>query len=227
MSVKKIVKKAINRLGYDIAPKKPNLLAAVENLPHVETIIDVGVGYGTNFLYKAFPEAYLLLVEPVESSAGYINDLLQKRPGKWIKAAAGKEAGQLTFLLNKSDIKKSSFFERTSLTKLNHDIEECVVDVTTLDDIVAAHAPQKPFGVKIDTEGYELEVLKGASETLKSAAFVITECSVKERFVGSYRFEELIGMMADYGFSVEYILSANSDQNGIVRMLDIAFVRKG
>ena len=60
--------------------------------------------------------------------------------------------------------------------------------------------------------------------TLEQSLFVITETSVQARFVGSYRFEELLVAMTERGFRVANILSAEPDGAGLVRSLDLLFV---
>ena len=62
------------------------------------------------------------------------------------------------------------------------------------------------------------------TKTLENSLFVVAEVSVQPRFVGSYRFEELIRAMQDHGFQVHNILSSEPDGNRIVRSLDVLFV---
>jgi hypothetical protein len=46
--------------------------------------------------------------------------------------------------------------------------------------------------LKIDAEGSQLEVIRGATETLSQTSFIIAEVSVSPRFPGSYRFAEFL-----------------------------------
>lgn len=57
------------------------------------TIIDVGVGQGTPDLYNAFPQAYLVLVEPLAEFNGAVDAILKARRGEKLAAALGA-AGQ-------------------------------------------------------------------------------------------------------------------------------------
>jgi hypothetical protein len=74
--------------------------------------------------------------------------------------------------------------------------------VAPLDELLGEIDAKGPFGIKIDTEGFELEVLKGARAVLSETAFVFAEVNLTERFEGSYRPSELIGFLADHGFEL-------------------------
>ncbi len=76
--------------------------------------------------------------------------------------------------------------------------------------------------MKIDTEGFELEVIKGATKTLKKTEFVIAEVSAKRRFQGSYRFSELIAALGKQGFEpLDFLSPLRPDKEGC----DILFAR--
>lgn len=74
------------------------------------------------------------------------------------------------------------------------------VPITTLDTLLNKYKFQPPFGLKIDTEGFELEVIRGASHFLQNTEFVITEVSYNKRFEESYRFPEFAEKMRKAGF---------------------------
>ena len=58
-----------------------------------QTIIDVGVAHGTPQLYAAFPDAQLILVEPLSEYFEGIARLLDRRRGVHIPAAAWSSQG--------------------------------------------------------------------------------------------------------------------------------------
>jgi hypothetical protein len=62
------------------------------------------------------------------------------------------------------------------------------------------HNLQPPFGLKIDTEGFELEVIEGAPKFLRKTQFVIAEVSISKRFVEGYSFSEFTEVMIRNGF---------------------------
>src|SRR5438105_491076 len=57
-------------------------------------VIDVGVAAGTPELYRAFPAARLLLIEPLEEWQATLEQALAKRHAEVVTAAAGAEAGE-------------------------------------------------------------------------------------------------------------------------------------
>jgi FkbM family methyltransferase len=188
------------------------------------TVIDVGCGYGTDELYNAFPSAYLMLVDPLSEYKSHMESILRTREGKSEIIALGEQSGDLTLNVDLDRPVLSSAFSRTPLTRREgHCFEQRQVPVKTMDELVAEHNLLPPFGIKIDTEGFELSVIKGAAKTLGKSVFVIVEASIQERFYGSYGLLELLNTMATYGFKVSNILEAPADGNGLVRFMDLLF----
>ena len=64
-------------------------------------------------------------------------------------------------------------------------------------------------GIKIDTEGYELEVILGAQNTLKKAKFVMAEVRHNhESFQGCYKLHEFMEAMRQNSFQLSLIFTA-------------------
>jgi FkbM family methyltransferase len=58
---------------------------------------------------------------------------------------------------------------------------------------------RRPY-LKVDTQGYELEVLRGATATLDAIAFVEAELSLVSTYDGGPLFAEVVGFLAGHGF---------------------------
>lgn len=83
-----------------------------------------------------------------------------------------------------------------------------------------------PLLVKLDVQGYELEVLAGASETMKRTEVILSEVSLLEYNEGEPLIHEVIGWMAERGFLPYDIcggLRRSSDQ--ALFQTDMIFVR--
>jgi FkbM family methyltransferase len=198
----------------------------ISKLGAPRTVIDVGVGTGTPELYKAFPDAELVLVEPVAECEPALRAICERRRSKcrYVIAAVGAKKEKRLMRVVPTLLEHSSFLSRTELTSVSSTVEERVVEITTLDHVVSELGLEEPFGLKLDTEGFELDVIRGAAELLKRTRFVIAEVSILKRFEESYSFEEFIAEMSQHGFEVFDILNvAKPDASG-TRYADIAFL---
>lgn len=199
---------------------------ALTQLPRVNTIIDVGVGYGTPELYDAFPDARLILVEPSPEFHETIHThILSQRYGALYPYAAGARSGTARLPLKGT---RTSLLKRTSLTGdgSNPTAEDtCDVQIERLDTILSDEPLAPPSLLKIDTEGYELEVLAGAPRILERVDYLLTEVSVMRRFEDSYEFLDLCRYIQDSGFRLAHILSTPRNTQGLVLFADMLFER--
>lgn len=165
-------------------------------------VIDAGVMHGTPWLYEAFPDARIYLVEPQRSMRGRLKHT-PKNP-VFVPRAIGAKPGRLTLSVDGS---KSSVLDRTELTK--GDIRETYdVEVITLDMLIGARDMQGPVGIKLDIEGFELEALRGLKRHVDKVGFLIAELSLLDRFEDSYRFEEFVSLAARKGLRMLCILNS-------------------
>ena len=74
--------------------------------------------------------------------------------------------------------------------------------------------------LKIDTEGYELEVLKGANDILKKVDYCIIE--VRLQNIDTYNSSELINYLYERNFKIHKILKVYYVKDGI-DFMDILF----
>ena len=167
------------------------------------TVFDVGVGRGTGELYRAFPKARMLLIEPLAEHRQALERVSGKYDCRIIDKAVGNRCGQAEIAVDTGDPHKSSFGRRTGRGATCGSLSARTVEMTTLDQILRENPDlDPPFLLKIDTEGHELEVVEGADELLQRTEVVIAEVSVAERFENGYRFEEFVASMSAHGFRV-------------------------
>lgn len=231
--MKELIRRAVRAVGYDITRWQPDRYERGFNSRHLATIakprtvFDVGVGNGSYPLYEAYPDAVFVLVEPVREYEPVVEQIRQKYDCRVVFKAVGAQEGQLEFTVDKTDPEKSSFETRSGLTSRAHQLEKRVVPVTTLDRILEENPDlPRPILLKIDTEGHEIEALRGAGKLLEVADMIIAEVSVAERFQGGYRFEDMILFMKERGWHVADILSiAHADGELTPRHMDVIFTR--
>ena len=79
----------------------------------------------------------------------------------------------------------------------------------TLDSLLKDVSNLGKLGIKIDTEGYELEVILGAKETLKKSKFVIAEVRHNhESYEGCYKLHDFIEAMRKNDYQLSMIFTA-------------------
>lgn len=181
----------------------------LDKLPEIDTLIDIGVGpMGTPDLYKRFSSAKLLLIDPLDETENYINKHLLSREVMFHKNGVGKEAGEAIIYVQE-EIGSSSILKVADINFESDPLDKRKIQIKTLDSITDSETNLGKLGVKIDTEGFELNIILGASKTLKSTEFVLAEVRHNhESFQGVYKLHEFINTMHDNGFVLSMIITA-------------------
>ncbi|MEO1108414.1 MAG: FkbM family methyltransferase [Pseudomonadota bacterium] len=170
----------------------------------VDTILDVGVDAGTPFLYEAFPDKKFVLFDPIEETAQRVASWRDRIDYDLHIVALDADEGEVELIIPTTDRKRRSLATVAGFSAEYENrivnMEKRVVPKQRLDSYTT-DIPGR-FGLKIDTEGNELAVIRGARETLKRTEFVLAEVSVKRRFKDGYRFSEFVAEMGKHGFEL-------------------------
>ncbi len=97
------------------------------------------------------------------------------------------------------------------------------VNVKPLDSILKKHAIRHPALLKIDVQGYELEVLKGCKDILSLLNYVYVECSYQELYQGQPLASEIISFLNQQGFDLTGVYNTNYDELGRAIQSDMFF----
>jgi len=173
----------------------------------VRTILDIGANVGNTAIsfVAAFPEARVDCFEPVAETYRQLVDNLRHTRCQCHRLGVGAKAGETMIHVGGEAV-------YSSIVDASEGTSQEVITITTVDDFVASHAIETVDLLKIDTEGYDLEVLKGAEATIRRGGirFVYTEVG----FLGSARHVTLPAMM-DYliprGFAFLGLYEQSSD----------------
>ena len=81
--------------------------------------------------------------------------------------------------------------------------------------------------LKIDVQGFEPDVLAGATETLKSCAGLQIEMALEASYVGQVLLPEVVKLVHDQGFRLVHLETGFSDPHtGYTLEVDGLFVRR-
>jgi FkbM family methyltransferase len=169
------------------------------------TVIDVGVASGTPGLYRAFPNAHVVLIEPLREYLPDLEQLQAELGAEYVLTAVGAKPGTATIEVDREGLIFSSMLPRVPPPAAER-LEQREIPVTTLDSLLQERRWRGPFGLKMDVEGFEHHVIAGAPRLLAETQFVIAEVSVKKRFEDSYSFAEFVALMDSLGFRLCDIL---------------------
>ena len=143
------------------------------------TLVDIGVARGTPELYDLFSRRKIVLIDPLQ---GVRELLVQNYSGvldyHFFQTALGSAEGTAVINTMGDRLELTGIPARTSLFTVDV-TQRQEVKVTTLDALLDRSKFPLPYGLKIDTEGYELEVLKGAERTLTIPSSLLPKCRSK------------------------------------------------
>lgn len=198
----------------------------------VKSILDVGANEGqfAALAREILPEVEIHSFEPLQEPLQRLHERSPAlSPHRIFPFALGREASSQTMFRNESS-PSSSFLEMQVLHReeLPHTkgVEEERVVVRRLDDIVTEQELAGPFFLKIDVQGFELEVLLGGNDTLQNTLAIVLEVSVRDLYEGAPTFDELYRHLQSQGF----VYRGNIDQwrsqdTGLVLQCDCLFER--
>lgn len=167
---------------------------------------DIGANMGSRVASFLMLKARVVAVEPQEICMNELKKTFHDHPVYFEKKGVGAKQGmEVMFIATNSLI--SSFSKswidvmKDKHRKNNWDRSE-QVEITTLDLLIEKYG--LPAFIKIDTEGYELEVLKGLSQPVKDLSFEYTLPDPQEKTIACINIiEKIYDQHALFNLSVE------------------------
>jgi FkbM family methyltransferase len=143
---------------------------ALRQLPR-PVVYDVGANYGYYALKAAAAGKRVCAFEPVSTTFATLEQSVSRNPGlekvRLFRLALGAQPGTATITRYGSSGNNSIVPRSESAVSHIGIIGTEEVSVATIDELIAAGMIEPPGLIKIDTEGFELAVLRGAEQTLR------------------------------------------------------------
>jgi FkbM family methyltransferase len=198
----------------------------------VDVVLDVGAARG-GYAQELREFGYAGRIVSFEPIAAAYADLTAAASGdpKWscIHSALGSVAGTQTINIasnsDSSSLLPMAEEHRAAAPHVDYVGEEEIA-VARLDDIAPEHlAPAtRPF-LKIDTQGFEGEVLAGGADTLAKCVGLQLELSFVPLYSGGMLVDEAISFAYDHGFRLVGVAQGFTNPSGAMLQADGVFVR--
>lgn len=208
-----------NELGFKVM-----LIKLGQRGSTFRTVIDVGASDGkwSRDVMKIFPLTNYLLFECDERHRDGITRFSESHPNVHVVMAAASDSTTPIYLHAPTpDSGKVSYTVCSE--------SDVVVQTTTLDAEIARLQLPGPYFLKLDTHGFELPILRGASKTLENVELLQVE--VYNFNFGStdcvLRFPGMCTYLDEVGFRPLYLCDPlHRPSDGALFQFDLLFVRK-
>ncbi|MEO9967597.1 MAG: FkbM family methyltransferase [Reichenbachiella sp.] len=190
-------------------------------------IVDVGANHGswTREALNHFPNAQYSMLEPQGWLKSSSQDLLDKNDKiRFYELGAGSSTSTLPFTISSRD--DSSTFNCSQEKAAEFGFEQIQVPVVTLNEFISKEKLPAPDIIKIDAEGFDLEVLKGASDFYGVTEVFLVEASINCKAYHN-SLSIIVSAMDGYGYKLFDITDLNRPfESGLLWLVELAFVKK-
>ena len=241
--MKKIIKRIIKKFGYTL--KKVNTDAPILNTNGKNYllfnfyntlkkmgftpnhIVDIGANHGTwtREALHYFPDAYYTLLEPQNWLKDSFQDILDANSKvQFHPVGAGENEGSFQFTIVDRD--DSCSFRYSHEEAKAAGFKQIEIPVVTLNGLMSKSEWPIPDIIKIDAEGLDIEVLKGASDFFgKTEIFMVEAGVVNKVFDNSLL--KLINFMDEKNYRLFEITDLNRPFSpNVLWLVELVFVKK-
>ena len=194
---------------------------AQQQIP-IQTIVDIGAsdGHWAEMTMEFFPKINYLLIEAQAVHQEKLEAFIVDHPSaQYCLAAAGDKVGRIFFDAGNPFGGQASYEPYAQ-----NNIE---VEVTTVDTQVAQRALLGPFLLKLDTHGFEVPILIGATEVLRHTQVIVIECYVQYLTENSLTFSQMCSYLETFGFRcIDAVDLEWRPFDNTLWQMDLVFIRK-
>ena len=238
-----MISKLANLVGYGLIRTGASLPARIHSLDEearlirlleqqrIDCVLDVGAHHGW-FGHKLRRAGYIgdiISFEPVPANAAQIEAKAAADPGWSVQRCALGEVAETKIFnvlsTSQGGTTMSSFLE----PKIGFARREAVeVEVRRLEDVLDAVLPADSnprLFLKVDTQGFDIPVFRGAGRWLDRVFAMQSEISVIPIYEGMTRYTDSLTVYQDMGFALIDLLVVNRTPDGRVLEFDCRMAR--
>lgn len=187
---------------------------------NIDTVYDIGAHRGDwsiELKYRALPNAKFFLFE---ANPEYEERLKERNMQYFITTLSNPGRGEVDFY-SLSNTGESYYKETTS----HYDnVQPTKVQTQTLDDIIEKLNLPIPQFIKLDTQGSELDILRGAERNIMGKTeMIFTEMPIIEYNKGAPKFSDYMDYMRSFDYIPVELIGIHRSEETLMQV-DIMFV---
>jgi len=195
----------------------------------VFNVIDIGANvgqFGLDIRRHGF-HGQIISYEPVQETFGSLSQTIKHhQPWKAFQLGLGSAESERTINISGNAGLSSSILEMGSLHLENFPDSVTVarqkILISTIDKQLAVLGLQpQEIMLKLDVQGFEAEVLKGASQSLSKIPLCYLEVSMLPLYEGEITFLPILNMLSEAGHEVIDVFRGLKAKNGQLLQMDI------
>ena len=233
--MEKAIKKIFNAFGLEISRKWNSPVGEMGSfLKDVKKrglkcdyILDVGAYKGkfARLAISVFPESAIYLVEPLSEMSDKLEAFCKEhKKSKYFDFAVGPQSGMQSLKVFK-DLAWSGFMDEEIPQKEKRTPR--MVEMWTIDSMIETRQIETPQLVKLDVQGFELEVLNGAQLLFGKTELFIIETALHNKHKNYPLIADIINYMNERGYVVyDFAGFLRHRQDGSLIECDLCFVKK-
>lgn len=194
---------------------------------HPKAILDIGAHTGQfhSWAKRVWPDVGIFMIEANKLHESTLDRLAMMNGDNYLIAALGDEEREVTFYTrsDKPHTEGNSYYKEHNYWDIPQLVQETKVTLQKLDNLFEDNAV---FDIiKVDTQGSEIDILRGGKDLVNKAQAVILEVSFIEYNEGAPTAEETIDYMDEIGFEERMSLGEHYDGEIIVQK-DLLFINR-
>ena len=167
-------------------------------------ILDIGAHTGQFYGWakNTWPISVIWMIESNEVHESTLKNLTINKDDEYLITALGDEEREVTFYTRKDKphTEGNSYYKEANYWDIPQLVLESKVKLQRLDDLFTEDTEFEL--IKIDTQGSELDILKGGQNLVSKSSVVILEVSYVEYNLGSPLAEDVIDYMKSINFDI-------------------------
>lgn len=188
------------------------------------TILDIGAHRGQffNWARDVWPDAFIWMIEANECHESTLKNLSINNNAEYTIATIGDLEREVNFYTRKDKphTEGASYYKESAYW----DIPQLVMEIPkTLQPLDGLFSDDSEFDlIKIDTQGSELDILKGGLNLCKKAKYLLLEVSLIELNEKAPTYNDVIDTVTGYGFKEVFSIGEHYDGENVIQK-DIIF----